>query len=145
MTQRTARVWKVASLIRSGCDSLAEGGRNGAALIDGRILSVKATPENGSTSKMTLGLSVLPPNYATPPHSHEAEELAHILSGEGSILIDGIAYPVTSGDIVFTPSQSEHVTIAGANSPLVIWWVYAPPGSESRWLSQGALDEDSGL
>jgi mannose-6-phosphate isomerase-like protein (cupin superfamily) len=145
MTQAAVRIWTVRDLIGTGLQALTDNGFRGAPLIDGRVLSVKATPENGSASKMSVGISVLPAGFTTLPHCHEAEELAHILSGEGAIVIDGISYPIAEGDIVLTPSNSEHATIAGTASPLVIWWVYAPPGSETRWLSQGALDEVSGL
>ena len=110
-----------------------------------RVLSVKATPENGSAEKASAGVSVLPPGFSTPPHSHEAEEFAQILSGAGSIVVDGASYPVAVGDILLTPSRSEHVTISGPHEPLVIWWFYAPAGSENRWLEQGALEELSGL
>ena len=67
-----------------------------------------------------------------------------MLSGSGAIVIDGVSYPVVPGDIVLTPSRSVHVTIAGPEDSLVIWWIYAPAGSETRWLSQGALDDNSG-
>ena len=55
------------------------------------------------------------------------------------IVIDGTDYPVSAGSVVLTPALSEHVTIASDSGPLVVWWVYAPAGSEQRWL-----DEDQG-
>jgi quercetin dioxygenase-like cupin family protein len=145
MSSVSPRVWNISELVTQGQHALADGGVNGAPLIEGRILSVKATPENGSASKMSAGVSVLPSGFSTVPHSHEAEELAQVLSGTGEIVIDGVSYPVGAGDIVLTPSQSVHITIAGAEQPLVVWWIYAPAGSETRWLAQGALDEGSGL
>ena len=145
MTQTAVRVWKTSDLVSAGRSALAAGGHAGAPLVEGRILSVKATPENATAEKMSVGVSVLPAGFETVPHSHEAEELAHVLSGSGAIVIDGVSYPVAPGDIVLTPSLSVHVTIAGPEEPLVIWWIYAPPGSENRWLAQGALDEASGL
>ena len=85
---------------------------------------------------MAVGLSVLPAGYATPAHHHVAEELATVLAGRGVIVIDGTDYPVGPGSVVLTPSMSEHVTVASADGPMVVWWVYAPAGSEDRWLAE---------
>lgn len=134
------RVWHHDEVVAHGLRALSEGGTTGAPLIDGRVMSVRATPVNATSTSMAIGLSVLPPNYAAPPHSHEAEELATVLSGEGTITIDGTAFPVRPGSVVLTPSRSVHVTAAGPESPLVVWWTYAPAGSEQRWLDAGAVD-----
>lgn len=129
-------VWSHQELVAQGLSALAAGGLPGAPLIDGRILGVRATPADGSAGRMAMGLSVLPAGYATPSHHHEAEEVATVLSGRGSIVIDGTDYPVAAGSVVLTPAMSEHVTIASDDGPLVVWWVYAPAGSEQRWLAQ---------
>jgi len=139
------RVWTTSELTADGLAALASGGRDGAPMIDRRILSVKATTRDGSASDMSVGISVLPPGYSTPPHSHRAEELATVLSGSGAIVIDGDRHEVGPGSIVLTPSQSTHVTISDDAAPLVIWWVYTPAGSEARWLEAGALDSGSGV
>ena len=132
------RVWHHDEIVAAGLTALRHGGVAGAPAIDGRVLSVQATPVNGTSSQMAVGMSVLPAGYATPPHDHEAEELATVLSGEGVITIDGVDLPVRPGSVVLTPSRSRHVTAAGPDAPLVVWWTYAPAGSEQRWLDQGA-------
>lgn len=134
------RVWHHEDIVASGLKALDDGGHDGAPLIDGRVLSVKATPVNGTSKSMAIGMAVLPAGYSTPPHDHEAEELATILSGSGTITIDDVAHPVRPGSVVLTPSRSRHVTTAGPESPLVVWWTYAPAGSEDRWLAAGAVD-----
>lgn len=135
------RVWGHDEIVSVGLAALEAGGVPGAPLIDGRILSIEATPANGSSSKMALGISVLPSGYSTPVHDHEAEELATVLAGTGSITIDGVEFPVGPGSVVLTPSRSRHITTAGPDGPLVVWWVYAPAGSEGRWRVLGALDD----
>ena len=139
------RVWHTSELILDGLDALKNGGAHGLPLIEGRIMSVKATPHDGSASHMSLGISVIPPGYSTPAHSHLAEELATVLSGTGAITIDDTRHEVRPGSMVLTPSQSVHVTSADEDGPLVLWWVYTPAGSEVRWLEQGALDTGSGI
>ena len=131
-----ARAWTHQQIIADGLAALEAGGVAGAPLIDGRILGVRATPADGTASQMAIGLSVLPAGYTTPSHHHVAEEMASVLSGEGTIVIDGVDYPVTAGSVVLTPSMSEHVTVASPAAPLVVWWVYAPAGSEQRWLER---------
>lgn len=134
------RAWHHDEIIAAGLHALESGGVAGAPLIDGRVMSVQATPVSGTSSRMAVGMSVLPAGYATPPHDHEAEELATVLSGEGVITSDSVEFPVRSGSVVLTPSRSWHVTAAGPDAPLVVWWTYAPAGSEQRWLDQGAVD-----
>lgn len=135
------RVWNHSDIVQAGLAALGEGGATGAPVIDGRVLSIKATPVNGTSSRMAIGMAVLPAGHSTPPHEHEAEELATVLSGSGAITIDEVEYPVRAGSVVLTPSGSHHVTTAGPDQPLVIWWVYAPAGSEERWRKLGALDD----
>lgn len=132
------RVWTHQDIVAEGLAALAAGGTPESPLIEGRVLGVRGTPTNGSTSDMALGLSVLPPGFATPAHRHVAEELATVLSGTGVIVIDGVEHPVSAGSVVLTPSMSEHLTIASEDGPMVVWWVYAPPGSERRWLDTDA-------
>ena len=134
------RVWNHQELVAQGLQMLADGGDDRSALIEGRILSVKATPENGSSSKMAVGMAVLLADYEVPAHHHEAEELATILSGSGAIIIDGVEHPVSAGDVVLTPSNSVHITKSGPEGPMVVFWTYAPAGSENRWLEKGAID-----
>lgn len=141
MTSPVPRVWNHRDLVTQGLEMLAAGGDDRSALIEGRILSVKATPENGSSSKMAVGMAVLPPDYEVPAHHHEAEELATIISGSGAIVIDDVEYPVSAGDVVLTPSNSVHVTKSGPDEPMIVFWSYAPAGSENRWLQKGAIDD----
>lgn len=128
-------VWNTEDLVSRGLDALASRDTPGWSLVEERIVAVQATPSEGSSTWMAAGVSVLPAGYSTPPHSHVAEEYAHVIRGDGTITIDGRDFPVRTGDIVLTPAESVHVTTAGAE-PLVIWWIYGPAGSEQRWLTR---------
>ena len=114
--------------------ALAEGGYGDGRVFDGRVIGVKTTPAKGNGSAMAVGFAALPAGYATPAHSHPAEEVALILSGSGGVDIDGVVYPVEEGTVLVTPSDSVHTTFADDGAPLVVLWFYAPPGSEARWL-----------
>lgn len=117
--------------------ALASGGTAKHPLIEGRIVAVFATPDDETSARMAMGVSVLPPGYSTPAHHHPAEEFATVVRGTGSITIDGEVVPVAPGDLVVTPPDSVHVTTSSADEPLVIHWSYGPAGSEQRWLQTG--------
>jgi quercetin dioxygenase-like cupin family protein len=109
-----------------------EGGD--ARLHDGRVIAVKTTPLKGNGSDIVVGAAALPAGYRTPPHSHPAEEVAVFLSGSGGVDIDGEIFSVSEGTVLVTPTNSEHITFADDDGPLVVLWFYAPPGSEARWI-----------
>ena len=131
-------VRNIDDMVDEAVAALDAGGTTRFPLIDGRIVAVFATPDDSSSARMAMGISVLPPGYATPAHQHPAEEFAMIIRGTGSITIDDEVIPVAPGDLVVTPPDSVHVTTSCADDQLVIYWSYGPAGSEQRWLRQGA-------
>jgi quercetin dioxygenase-like cupin family protein len=131
-------VRNIDDMVDEAVAALDAGGTTRFPLIDDRIVAVFATPDDSSSARMAMGISVLPPGYSTPAHQHPAEEFAMIIRGTGSITIDDEVIPVAPGDLVVTPPDSVHVTTSGADDQLVIYWSYGPAGSEQRWLQTGA-------
>lgn len=123
------------SMVAKALSALEAGGTDEFPLIDGRIVAVFASPNDSSSEDMALGISALPAAYSTPIHNHRAEEFALVLRGDGTITINGDDIPVGPGSLVVTPPNAPHVTTAGPDGPMVIYWVYGPAGSESRWLA----------
>lgn len=119
--------------------ALREGGRPGYPVIEGRVLSVQATPDRGTSSDLAMGVAALPPGYSIPEHTHRAEEIAVILRGNGFITIDDEPIEVQAGSVVVTPPHARHVTSSSPDGELVVFWVYGPAGSEARWL-EGDVD-----
>lgn len=105
-------------------------------LLQDRVLAVQASPEFGSSADMAWGIAALPQGYSVPEHTHRAEEFAMILRGVGSITIEDERIPVTEGSVVVTPPHLRHLTTAGPEGPMVVYWVYGPAGSEARWLER---------
>jgi quercetin dioxygenase-like cupin family protein len=127
--------WDIAALQGEVLGALQAMSTSGdAQLVDGRAIAVKASPERGNSTHLAVGVAALPPAYTTVPHTHEAEEVAIVLSGSGAIEIVGVEHPVKAGDVVLTPPNAPHRTRADASSALVLLWVYAPAGSERRWM-----------
>ena len=127
-------VRNINDMVDEAVAALDAGGTAKHPLIDGRVVAVFATPDDSTSARMAMGVSVLPPGYSTPAHQHPAEEFATIIRGSGSITIDGEVVPVAPGDLVVTPPDSVHVTTSSAEEQLVIHWSYGPAGSEQRWL-----------
>ena len=118
-------------------DVLVDLGQTEPALgrwINDRIVGVLASPSTETAMKMAVGVSALKPGTSTPVHSHVAEELAIVMSGTGMIHIGETGVKVGAGDVVLTPSTVPHRTESDPDQPLVILWIYAPAGSEQRWL-----------
>ena len=124
-------------MVHQAVAALDAGGTTRFPLIDGRIVAVFASPDDSSSARMAMGISVLPPGYSTPAHEHPAEEFAMIIRGTGSITIEDEVIPVAPGDLVVTPPDSVHVTTSGAEDQLVVYWSYGPAGSEQHWLQAG--------
>ncbi len=133
----TLVVRNIDDMVDEAVAALDAGGTNRFPLIEGRIVAVFATPDDSTSARMAMGISVLPPAYSTPAHRHQAEEFAMIIRGTGSITIDDEVIPVSPGDLVVTPPDAMHVTTSGADAQLVIYWSYGPAGSEQRWLHAG--------
>jgi gentisate 1,2-dioxygenase len=133
--QPFAPSWQIDELIAEATAALESGEHGDAKRIDGRALSVKASPMKGNSQHIATGMAVVPPGLATRAHSHSAEEIAVFLRGSGRVDIDGVAHPVSAGTVLVTPSDLVHVTFADpGDEPLVVLWFYAPPGSEARWV-----------
>ena len=130
------------TLVRRNIDEMVDeavaaldaGGTEKYPLIEGRIVAVFATPDDATSARMAMGISVLPPGYSTPVHHHAAEEFAMVVRGTGSITIDDEVVQVGPGDLVVTPPDSLHVTTSFGDEQLVVYWSYGPAGSEQRWL-----------
>ena len=130
------RSWQIGDLASEARRALTEGGYGDARLIEGRAVAVKAGPHFGNAANMVMGVSALPAGFSSPPHAHEAEEFVLVLSGSGTLEIEGAVVAVESGTVVVTPAGHRHATHYGGDEPLVVLWFYAPPGSETRWLNE---------
>ncbi|MFD8212206.1 MULTISPECIES: cupin domain-containing protein [unclassified Streptomyces] len=63
-----------------------------------------------SSLGVTMGVDqlVLQPGSAFPPHIHEGDHLLYVLSGAGSVHIDGVDHLLRAGQSVFIPAVYEH-------------------------------------
>jgi len=111
--------------------------------VEGRIVDVLASPSADNATHLAVGMSSLPAGFVTPTHSHAAEEIAVVLSGYGAIVIGAERVVVIAGDVVRTPPDAPHHTESLGADPLHVLWVYAPAGSETRWLPEADVVDES--
>lgn len=66
------------------------------------------------------------PSESTTPHSHDEEETFIILSGHGTITIDGVSEAVEKGDVIYLPRNSYHTIQNGSDTErldfITIYW-----------------------
>lgn len=79
-----------------------------------------------------LGILELAPDVAVPEHQDPTEETIHVLSGGGTITIDGTAYEVTGGDTIFMPANAT-VSYRNGPTPLRAVQVFAGPEPASKY------------
>lgn len=49
----------------------------------------------------------------TPRHSHDYEHEVFVISGGGTVLLEGAERPIRSGDVIYVPANEEHQFKAG--------------------------------
>ena len=71
------------------------------------------------TMSMMVGRSDGAPTFAmrqfrvergghSPRHSHDYEHEVFVVSGSGTVLLEGAERPIRAGDVVFVPANEEH-------------------------------------
>ncbi|HUF63135.1 MAG TPA: cupin domain-containing protein [Verrucomicrobiales bacterium] len=72
------------------------------------------------------------PNQLTAVSYHRvAEELYFVLSGRGTAILDGVAYPIGTGDFLRLPPGTKHGFVTGAE-PLEMLDIHAPGSRPDR-------------
>ena len=87
------------------------------------LLSGDRTP----TRDLTMGVAEIPPGESSDPgeHRHAQVEVYYILSGEGSVVIDGVSHPVRAGSAVYVPGDARHGVANTGVEVLRLLYVFA--------------------
>lgn len=66
--------------------------------------------------------------HPEPRHVHEdADEVFIFIQGKGVVPIDGVGYPVVTGDVVIVEAGEDHHTRSSEEFPLVAAWYMMEP------------------
>ena len=79
-----------------------------------------------------IGELTLPAGGRVPPHRDPTEEYLVVLKGKGTVTIDGTAYPVSPGTLVYMPARAKVSYVNGARS-LVALQVFAGPEPSAKY------------
>ena len=77
------------------------------------------------TTDFTVGVTELEVGGWLGHHRHEPSEIYYVLSGEGTLSIDGQDHPVRAGTAAYIPSNSEHAIRNSGNDQLRFFYVFA--------------------
>ena len=62
--------------------------------------------------------------HPEPHHIHDTEEIFIFVQGQGVLPIDGVEYPVKTGDVVIVDAGEDHHLRSSEDDPLVsVWYV----------------------
>jgi quercetin dioxygenase-like cupin family protein len=64
--------------------------------------------ERDASQALSLGIAEIPPGATLARHRHAAPEIYYVLSGAGSVEVDGKDYPATAGSAIFIPGGALH-------------------------------------
>lgn len=87
---------------------------------------------------MCAGLATCPPEGYLALHQHTQVEIYYILSGTGSVEINGERHRVSSGSILWIPGDAIHGVFCGPGETL--HWLYVFPEARFGDITYRFLD-----
>jgi len=90
----------------------------------------------------SLLVNTMNAGVAGDEHKHDVEHCWYILSGKGTMIVDGKSFRVGPDMAVFAPAHKLHKILVDPDEDLTYIVVYAPPGPEQklRTLGEHAFD-----
>ena len=85
-------------------------------------------PENTGTERVSVGVSVFPPDSRPPGHVHDTqEETVYVVSGRGRLVTPEATADLEPGVAVFIPTGTFHATESDGPDPLELVCLFSPP------------------
>jgi mannose-6-phosphate isomerase-like protein (cupin superfamily) len=75
----------------------------------------------------SMMVAVRQPQYHSRPHSHDAEQLNHVLQGELYVFVGSSGFLARTGDIFRIPRNAVHWSWVQGNVPCVLLETHTPP------------------
>lgn len=86
--------------------------------LHGNHIAGVATPSSGA-QQVEMWTGRMDANSATPPHSHDTEEVVHFLKGNGRATVAGREVRYQAGDTLVLPAALVHQIFAETESEFV--------------------------
>ncbi len=93
--------------------------------------------EISGAKNFSLLVNTLRAGVVGDEHKHDVEHCWYVLSGKGTIIIDGKSFRVEPDMAVFSPAHTMHKIIVDQEQDLTLIVVYAPPGPEQKLKTLG--------
>ena len=81
-----------------------------------------------ASSRTTLGYSVFKAGSRTDDLNHTVDELAYVVAGSGTLLLEDSTLAVSEGDALFIPGGVWHTVAAAPAEDLVMVFAFPWPG-----------------
>ena len=97
-----------------------------------RTLKILFSPELGTTDKVTVLASFIPPGGTTGLHSHDVDEIIYIASGRGVYVEGDKEHPVEPDVVLYAPAKVAHEVRNTGDETIKLLCVYVPPVKPSE-------------
>jgi len=85
--------------------------------VKGASMAVMVGRDDGAPNFALRSFEVEPGGH-TPRHSHDYEHEVFVVSGEGTVLLEGEPQPIKGGDVIYVPADEEHQFRVTGDAPL---------------------------
>jgi len=85
--------------------------------VKGASMAVMVGREDGVPNFALRSFEVDPGGH-TPKHSHDYEHEVYVVSGAGTVLLEGDERPIKTGDVIYVPADEEHQFKVVGDDPL---------------------------
>ena len=72
-------------------------------------------------------LATYPPGYANERYTHAGEEFVYVVEGRVVFTVDGVEYPLATGDSIHYSAETPHHFENRSDEPVQLIYVSAPP------------------
>ena len=110
---------------------------------DKSIIRELASPANSGVTRHSLAEIRHPPGTASQEHYHtEAEEVYHVLEGQGAVRVDGERCSIGSGDVVVILPGQRHTVWQEGEGDLVLLVTCVPAYSVEEVVFTGSEETE---
>ncbi|MBL9022269.1 MAG: cupin domain-containing protein [Myxococcales bacterium] len=88
-------------------------------VLPGLAHRTRAGAEHG-LERLAVWAQQIDPQGATPPHTHDCEEVVLIQDGEGTLILDGEELRFQGGDTIVVPPSAPHQIINTGEAVLIL-------------------------
>lgn len=85
------------------------------------------TDQTVSENESSLGYSIFRPGTVTDPVSHEVEEIAYVIAGEGELRLDDGVVSYGAGDALFIPANTWHAVANTGDDDVIMVFGFPYP------------------